>query len=131
MTTRRQERVAELLHKEISNLLQFDTSDPRIGFVTVTDVEVSPDLKEMTVYLSLLSGDVKETFAGLKSATPYFRRELARRVNLRNTPDLRFKMDQSLAYSEKIHTILSSLTIPPESDEETPEADQPGLDDEE
>jgi ribosome-binding factor A len=129
MTSRRQQRVAELIHKEISTLLQFDAHDPRIGFVTVTEVEVTPDLKEAIIYISLLSGDEKEVLAGLKSATPFFRRELGRRVNLRYTPALNFRLDRSLNYAQQIDNLLSQIDIPAESNDALEVDDLSGLDD--
>ncbi|MFQ5577845.1 MAG: 30S ribosome-binding factor RbfA [Anaerolineae bacterium] len=120
MATRRQQRVAELIHKEISNSLQFNIHDPRIGFVTVTLVTVTPDLKEATIFVSLLSGEEKETLVGLESATPYLKRELGQQLRLRYTPALHFEVDHSQAYGEKIDTLLAQLDIPPEAGEPPP-----------
>ena len=117
MPSRRQNRIAELIHTEVSKLLQFKIRDPRIGFVTVTSVEVTPDLKVATIYVSFLSGDPNEILAGLNSATPYFRRELAQRVKLQYMPVLRFRLDLSLAYAQEIEALLSQINIPPETDE--------------
>ncbi len=123
MATRRQQRVAELLHHEISTLLQFHTQDPRIGFVTVTEVEITSDLKNATVYITVLAEeDERETLAGLASATPFFRRELARKLTLRYTPTLTFKIDPSTAYGQKIESLLAEIEIPP-AEEETPPTD--------
>ncbi len=116
MASRRQERVAELIHHEISNLLQFETQDPRIGFVTVTEVEVTPDLKTTTVYVSIFSGDEVDVRRGLKSAAPFFRRELGRRLSLRYTPAIEFRVDRSAAYGSKIDTLLSEIEIPTAED---------------
>ena len=78
MTTRRQRQVAELIHKEISLLIQRRAQDPRLGFVTVTDTEMSPDLRVCHVHVSILGSDedVKQALAGLKHAASFFRREL-------------------------------------------------------
>ncbi len=116
MSSRRQQRVAELIHQEISNLLEFNTHDPRIGLVTVTEVEVTPDLKNATIYVTFMADDKAEVMAGLESAVPFFRRELGRNVKLRHTPALRFKLDSSLDYGQKIETLLSGIDIPPEPD---------------
>ncbi len=118
MASRRQHRVAELIHQEFSNILQFEIRDPRIGFATVTEVEVSPDLKVATIYVSLLTGDETEALAGLENAIPFARRELGRKLNLRYTPELRFQIDSSAAYAQKIDTLLSEVEIPPESSEQ-------------
>ncbi len=116
MASRRQQRVAELLHQEISILLEFHTQDPRIGFVTVTEVEVTPDLKDATVFITVLTDDERETLVGLASATSFFRRELARKLKLRYTPTLTFKIDPSVAYGQKIESLLAEIDIPPADD---------------
>lgn len=121
MATRRQKRVAELIHHELSNLLTFQTQDPRIGFVTITEVEITPDLKAAKVYVSVFSDDEQESLAGLESAISFFRRELARKMQLRYTPTLKFEVDRSVAYGSKIETILSKIDIPPEEDDAIPD----------
>lgn len=117
MATRRQKRVAEMIHQELSNLLTFQTQDPRIGFATITDVEITPDLKEARVFVSVYTDDERETLAGLESAVPFFRRELARKMRLRYTPTIQFAIDRSVAYGNKIETLLSGIDIPPEEDD--------------
>jgi len=119
MASRRQERVAELIHHEISSLLQFETNDPRIGFVTVTEVEVTPDLKVATVYISIFSGEEADVRQGLESAAPFFRRELGRRLSLRYTPALTFRFDRSAEYGAKIDTLLSEIDIPADDEADT------------
>ena len=116
---RRQRRVAELLHQEIGNALQFEIRDPRIGFITVTGVEINADLTIATVYVSLLGDETSEAeaLAGLESAKPFLKRLLGQKVKLRLMPELQFKVDRSLAYAQKIETLLSQLDIPPESDD--------------
>ncbi len=109
MASRRQHRVAELIHHEFSNILQFEIRDPRIGFATVTEVEVSPDLKVATIYVSLLTGDEAESLDGLEHAAPFARRELGRKLKLRYTPELRFQIDSSAAYAQKIDTLLKAV----------------------
>lgn len=117
MTTRRQRQVAELLHEEISLLIQQRARDPRLGFVTVTDVEVSPDLRVAHVYVSVLGSDddVKESLAGLRHAAGFFRRELGNSLALRYLPELNFKLDDSLERGFRIDRLLNSLH------DETPE----------
>ncbi len=126
MSLKRRRRIAELLHEEISTLLQFDIRDPRIGFVTVTGVEVNADLTIAVVYVSFLDRDEqteKEALAGLKSATPFLKRILGQKIRLRYIPDLNFKVDHSLAHAQKIHTLLAEIDLPPQSDDD-PETDQ-------
>jgi ribosome-binding factor A len=122
MATRRQRKAAELLHEEISRLIQFETHDPRLGFVTVTGVDVSPDLRQARVYFSILDNDaagIKETLAGLNSAAPYFRRLLAQSVSLRLVPELTFHYDVTLEHALRIDSLLDSIkeeTPPPAPD---------------
>jgi ribosome-binding factor A len=111
MNTRRQRKVAELLHEEISQLIQYGTQDPRIGFVTVTGVEVTPDLRLARVYVTVLGdkADAKSTLEGLNNAKGYFRRQLGQSISLRYIPELVFKLDTSLEQGMHIEHLLDSL----------------------
>ena len=101
------------VHKELSNIIRGELKDPRVALMTsIVAVEVAPDLKTCKAFVSVL-GDEKaqaDTMKGLKSAEGFIRRELARRLNLRNTPVITFVMDQSIAYgvamSKKIDDIM-------------------------
>ena len=112
MANRRQRQVSELLHQEISQLLQHRTQDPRLGFVTVTGVEVSPDLQQARVFVSVLGDkkDAKETLQGLTSAASFFRRELSQSLSLRVVPQLSFKLDTSLEYGMHIDHLLDQIS---------------------
>ena len=119
MATRRQRKMSDLLHEEISQLIQFETQDPRLGFVTVTGVDVSPDLRQARVYFTILDNDaaaIKETLAGLNSAIPYFRRMLAQTLSLRHIPELTFHYDSTLENALRIDSLLDSIKeeFPPE-----------------
>ena len=122
MTSRRQRQVAELLHQEISLLIQRRARDPRLGFVTVTDVEVTPDLRLAHVYVSILGGDdeVKQTLEGLKHAANFFRHELSASLSLRYVPELSFRLDTSLEQGLRIDRLLDSLPDETPSDEDHP-----------
>ncbi|GAB4431824.1 MAG: ribosome-binding factor A [Anaerolineae bacterium] len=113
MPTRRQRQVAELLHEEIGQLLQHGTRDPRLGFVTVTGVDVSADLRVAWVYVTVLGDDAdrQETLAGLASAASYLRHQLRQTVSLRFIPELNFKFDTSLEYGNRIDSLLDSIKI--------------------
>ena len=95
--------------KELSNIIRSEIKDPRINPMTsVVSVEVAPDLKTCKAYISVL-GDEKsqqDTIAGLKSAEGYIRRELARTVNLRNTPEIKFILDQSIEYGINMSKLI-------------------------
>ena len=99
--------------KELSNIIRSEIKDPRINPMTsVVSVEVAPDLKTCKAYISVL-GDEKsqqDTIAGLKSAEGYIRRELARTVNLRNTPEIKFILDQSIEYGINISKLIDEVT---------------------
>ena len=111
MASRRQRQVAELLHEEISQLIQHDTRDPRLGFVTVTGVEVSADLRNAQVYVSVLGDEdeAQSTLAGLASAAGYFRHTMRHSLSLRYIPELKFKLDTSLEYGSRIESLLETI----------------------
>lgn len=99
--------------KELSNIIRSEIKDPRINPMTsVVSVEVAPDLKTCKAYISVL-GDEKsqqDTIAGLKSAEGYIRREIARTVNLRNTPEIKFILDQSIEYGINMSKLIDEVT---------------------
>lgn len=104
------------MQRELSNILRGGIKDPRVApWTSVVAAEVAPDLKTCKVYVSVL-GDKKaqeDTLAGLESAVGYIRRELARTLNMRNTPEIRFVLDQSIEYgvnmSRKIDEVTKTL----------------------
>lgn len=99
--------------KELSKIIQNEIKDPRIHPMTsVTAVEVAPDLKSCRAYISVLGDEeaLKNTIAGLKSAEGYIRRQLAKTVNLRNTPEIRFIADQSIAYGVTMTKLIDDVT---------------------
>ncbi len=118
MAKYRQGRINDEMQKEIAAILR-EVKDPRVSgaFVSVTGVEATPDLKFAKVYYSVLSGDKKEIGKGLKSSAGFIRGQLARRMNLRMTPELSFHEDNSIAYGAHISKILSGIEISDESDE--------------
>jgi len=104
-------RVGEQIKKELSQILQMELKDPRIGFVTLTGVDVTNDLSQATVYLSVLGDDSQkeETLKALAKAQGFIRSELGRRVRLRHTPELIFKFDTSIEYGSRIEQLLAQL----------------------
>jgi ribosome-binding factor A len=125
MASRRQRKVAELLHEEISRLIQYQTRDPRLEFVTVTDVEVSPDLRQAWVYVTARGDEAKaqDTLAGLASASGYFRYKLGQSLSLRYIPELTFKLDTSLAYGLRIENLLDTIKEEREANENSAETE--------
>lgn len=104
-------RVGEQIKKELSQILQTEIKDPRIGFVTVTGVDVTNDLSQATVYLSVLGdeGQKEETLKALAKGQGFIRSELGRRIRLRHTPELLFKFDTSIEYGSHIEKLLEQL----------------------
>ena len=99
--------------KELSNIIRSEIKDPRINPMTsVVAVEVAPDLKTCKAYISVLGDEKsqKATITGLKSAEGYIRRQLARTVNLRNTPEIRFILDQSIEYGINMSKLIDEVT---------------------
>ena len=99
--------------KELSNIFRSEIKDPRINPMTsVVSVEVAPDLKTCKAYISVLGDEQsqKDTITGLKSAEGYIRRELARTVNLRNTPEIKFILDQSIEYGINMSKLIDEVT---------------------
>src|SRR5438132_1416789 len=109
--SRRQVQVADAVQQHMSYLLQRELKDPRIGFTTVTAVEMSADLRYARIYISVMGTpeDQKATMDALASAKGFIRRELAARLDLRYAPDLQFKLDTSAEYSDRISRLLNEL----------------------
>ncbi len=117
-------RINEEVMRELSNIIRGEIKDPRINPLTsVVAVEVAPDLKTAKAFISVLGDEEsqKKTLEGLRSAEGFIRRELARSINLRNTPEIRFILDQSIAYGMEMSQKIDALTR--QSNEEEDEAD--------
>jgi ribosome-binding factor A len=116
MTTgRRISRVAELIKREVSQMLLYGIKDDRVGagMVSVTDVEVSGDLQHAKIFVSIYGTDEAraETMAGLRSATGYIRSELGHRVRLRRTPEVIIVEDRSLERGTRVLSLLNQLNL--------------------
>jgi len=103
-------RVREEMKKEVSDIL-FKLKDPRIGFVTVTDVEASPDLRMMKIYVSVMGDETEKamTMEALAKATGHVRTEIGRRIRLRHTPEIQFKFDTSIERGARIVQLLKEV----------------------
>ena len=105
-------RINGEVQKELAEIIRGEIKDPRISPLTsVISVEVAPDLKTCKAWISVCGDDhvAEDTLAGLRSAEGYIRRELARRINLRNTPEIRFIVDQSIAYGVKMSKLIDEV----------------------
>ena len=102
------EKLQELIKQEMSKMLLKELKDPRIGFVTVTDVEMTGDLREAKIFVSVMGDEeqVKNSLEGLNSALGFVRREIGQRVRLRFTPEISFALDTSLDYGDHIQKLL-------------------------
>ena len=114
--THRTERVADLIRRELSNLLERDVKDPRVGFVTITHVMVTGDLRSARVAVSILGDDPqagKDSLKGLAAARGFLRHELAQRLGLRHTPELEFHLDRTLESDQRIENLLRQIRQKP------------------
>ena len=106
-------RINGEVQRELSNIIRGEIKDPRINPLTsVVAVEVAPDLKTCKAYISVLGDEESQakTLAGLKSAEGFIRSKLAKTVNLRNTPEIRFVLDQSIEYGVKMSKMIDEVT---------------------
>lgn len=107
-------RINTEVQRELSEIIRTEIKDPRVAsaMTSVVSAEVSPDLKYCRAHVSVLGDEetAKNALAGLKSAVGYIRRELARRVNLRNTPEIIFVLDQSIAYGVNMSHLIDEVT---------------------
>lgn len=106
--TRRTEQVGDLIKEELSRLLEREVKDPQVGFVTLTDVEVTADLRNARVYFSVLGDEqaMQESLAALERARGFLRRELSQRLEIRYVPELHFVLDRSIERGQRIANLL-------------------------
>jgi ribosome-binding factor A len=111
MAKKRTPRLNEQLRREITDIVRTQARDPRIGMVTVTAVMVAGDLGSARVYVTALGTEDEkaETIAGLKAAAPFIRSELGRRLTIRQIPELRFELDQTLEHAHRIEQLLGEV----------------------
>lgn len=122
-------RINEEVLRELSNILRGEIKDPRISpMCSVVAVEVAPDLKSAKAYISVLGDEAaqKSTMEGLKSSAGFIRRKLAENVNLRNTPEMTFILDQSIEYGVRMSKMIDDVTkdIPDRADEAEEETEE-------
>jgi ribosome-binding factor A len=108
-TFKRSERISDQMKREIADILMRKIKDPRIGFVTVTGVDVAQDLKNAKVFVSVYGGDKEESLKGLKSATPFIRSELGKRIRMRSIPEILFRYDGTVEQGAHIMELLRSI----------------------
>lgn len=104
----RKDRVAEQIRRELAELIRLEVKDPRVGMVSLTDVEVSPDYAHAKVYFSHLEGEkaVPAVLAGLTRAAGFLRRELGKRIRLHTLPELHFHYDRSIVEGDRLSRLI-------------------------
>jgi len=117
-TRRRPQRLSSQIREELSLILLREVRDPGIGFITVTDVELTADLRLAKVYVSVMGSEEERARAlsGLERAGGFIRHKLGERLTVRFIPELSFRLDQSLDYGERIDRLLEQIKPKPESD---------------
>lgn len=116
-------RVGEQMKKELGDIISRKIKDPRVGFVTVTDVQVTGDLQQAKVYISVLGDEQQreDTLKGLAKAKGFIRTEIGQRIRLRKTPELIFEFDETMAYGNRINSLIHELHRDDEPEEEDQE----------
>ncbi|KAF0820417.1 MULTISPECIES: 30S ribosome-binding factor RbfA [unclassified Cytobacillus] len=107
----RANRVGEQMKKELGEIISRKIKDPRVGFVTVTDVQVTGDLQQATVFISVLGDEEQRenTLRGLAKAKGFIRSEIGQRIRLRKTPEILFEFDESIDYGNRIESLLHQI----------------------
>ena len=125
MATQRRQQVAEVLRSHVARILREEVDDPLIGFVTLTDAEVSADLRHARLHFSVIAerDDPEAVLTGLKRATKYIRRRVAEEAGLRYTPTLLFVHDPTAERAQRLESLLKEIAR--EREDETPEAPEP------
>ncbi len=116
---KRSERVGDLIREEVADIIMHKLKDPRLGFITITDAQVSDDLRHARVYASILEDAKKdESLKILNSSARFIRNELSKRIKIKFIPDLVFKIDESIEYGAKIDKLLDEVKPKEETAEE-------------
>ena len=109
-STGRAQKLGDQIQRELSDLLQREVRDPRVGMVTLTSVDVSPDLSHAKVFFTVLDkGKLGDTTQGLQRAAGFLRSQLARRIKLYTTPELRFVYDESVERGDYLSRLIDSV----------------------
>ena len=127
MTTWRQEQLAEVIAEELSDLIRMRMKDPRIGFASITDVELSGDLRHAKVFVSVLGTpeEQRATLQGLEHAAGFLRHELAQRLTIRYTPEILFRLDESIERGTRILQLIHEMEAQGEAAPEASAAREP------
>jgi ribosome-binding factor A len=109
----RPQRLGDLIQREVSDLIRLELRDPRVGMITITSVDVSPDLSHARLFFTLLEKDkLEDTLHGLKRSAGFLRSQLARRLKMYTTPELRFAYDESVERGDRLSRLIDSAVKP-------------------
>jgi ribosome-binding factor A len=107
----RQQRLGDLIQREVSELIRLEVRDPRVGMITITSVDVSPDMSHAKVFFTILEKQkLQATLDGLKRSAGFLRSQLAKRIKMYTTPELRFEYDESVERGDRISRLIDSVT---------------------
>ena len=109
----RPQRLGDLIQREVSELIRLELRDPRVGMITVTSVDVSPDMSHAKVFFTMLEkGKLEDTLHGLKRSAGFLRSQLARRIKMYTTPELRFEYDESVERGDRLSRLIDAANKP-------------------
>lgn len=110
----RQDQLGEVIARELSDLIRTRMKDPRVGFASITDVDLSGDLRHAKVFVSVMGSaeEQQATLSGLNHATGFLRHELAQRLTIRHTPDIHFRLDESIARGAHVLDLINKVSRP-------------------
>ena len=109
----RPQRLGDLIQREVSDLIRLEVRDPRVGMITITSVDVSPDMTHAKIFFTVLEKDnLQDTLEGLKRSAGFLRAQLAKRVQMYTTPELRFVYDESVERGDRLSRLIDSALKP-------------------
>ncbi len=128
MSSRRRQQVGDLIRDEVSEILSYEMKDPRLGMVSITRAEMSPDLRYATLHTSVYGTEEEQeaTLQALSGASGYIRRLLAPRLRIRHIPTIRFRLDHSMEHADQITRMLNDIQPGDEPDEDDESASNSG-----
>lgn len=127
----RSQRVVEQIRRELAELIRLEVKDPRVGFITLTDVEITPDYAHAKVFFTSMTGeaDVPEILQGLRRASGFLRRELGRRIRIHTIPELHFNYDRSVEEGSRLSSLIDAVVREDEARHQDEGGDAKSVDD--
>lgn len=124
----RSQRVVEQIRRELAELIRLEVKDPRVGFITLTDVEITPDYAHAKVFFTNMTGEagVPEILQGLRRASGFLRRELGRRIRIHTIPELHFQYDRSVEEGSRLSQLIDAVVKEDEARHQDEPADEAG-----